>query len=185
MEKNLCKNDLCCFKDHEKRERNEKCFSQSKLRKYWNSSSAFSFCSLAPLLLYSACWGGWGRLVFFLPKQEAHRKPMLDEKFAEESRISSLLVPILLLAFPGCFSWTILLPKFAHRLLNSLLCPPGLPLPNPKVTIRSGGWTLQCLTHLFLASVGKQNLLPQNVSLAWLYLRMKDSGRNFELPLTV
>lgn len=131
-----------------------------------------------------ACWGVWGRLVFFLSKQEAHRKPMLDEKFAEESRISSLLVPILLLAFPGCFSWTILLPKFAHRLLNSLLCPPGLPLPNPKVSIRPGGWTLQCLTHLFLASVRKQNLLPQNVSLAWLYLRMKDSGRNFELPLS-
>lgn len=36
-------------------------------------------------------------------------------------------------------------------LLNSFLCPPGPPLPNPKASIKPKGWTLQCLTQLFLA----------------------------------
>lgn len=59
-ERHLCKNDLCCFKDHEKSERTEKCFSPSKFRKHWQSSSAL----VSPLSLPSFCtlhfWGGSG-----------------------------------------------------------------------------------------------------------------------------
>lgn len=62
-----------------------------------------------------------------------------------------LPVPIFLPGFPSCFSYMRQFSKFVLRVLNSFLCPPGPPLPNPKASIKPKGWTLQCLTQLFLA----------------------------------
>lgn len=90
--------------------------------------------SLPSYTLHIVERGGWYLSPFYISSKHIISS-WLDEKFAEESRISSLLVPILFPALPSCFTCVTLFPKFVPRLLNSLLFPPGPPLLNPKASI--------------------------------------------------
>ena len=87
---------------------------------------------------------GWNTYPFYV-NRKPHKKLLTRSKFAEESIISSLQVPILLPALPRCFSCVTLFSKFVPRLLNSLLCSPGPSLLNPRHQSESSSLPLSCL----------------------------------------